>query len=518
MQYHPLFCWGALLAILPLGCRAKDTTPDSSLAAADGSASDIFQRTSELVFDDAVHEITMHVDGDTWNKMISLPPQGYSCVDSAPYGHVKEFYFKNLRTGQSVIIHNAGLRIKGNTSCDDPIEDRGYKIKLNAVDKVKADGTVVQKVYEKNGQRLNYPPELAAKIKKQNLFGMEELGLRRGGNDRSRIRDLIASDVFEFGGELARRNQVAGAPRLGGPVYRGSVAYVKIHNGYGTLTEGHMGLVELVDEGLIKTHYGKGSAGHLFKIQHAKGTFLKSDMPEQDHRRLLSYYEPKVIDGEEYEGDTEAQRARAAEIIHGLRHLIERATDARKFPTTEARRAELEKFLDIDNLLSYLVSVNLTGHFDSLVGPLSNNDYVFMNQQTKKWGVLTWDLDNTFGSGNRGELWMAGIRDFGVDLKHRPLFKAVMDHYPNEYKQRVRDYLSGVFGWRPFNERITRYRDLITGGANNEMYELIYNFYAHRFANAWCQVYRSENSLARIRDGRPVIQPDGMAVECDERR
>ena len=164
-----------------------------------------------------------------------------------------------------------------------------------------------------------------------------------------------------------------------------------------------------------------------------------------------------------------------------------------------------------------MVSVNLVGHWDSLVGANSNNDFIFLNQQTKKWGVLTWDLDNTFGAGDSSKLWMAGIREFNVPLKYRPLFHAVMENYSEEYKDRVKAYLAGVFGYRQMNDRITAYRNLITGGANDDRYELIYKFYGHRFANAWCQVYKGENYYTKVENGAAKVSPDGLSVDCEKK-
>jgi hypothetical protein len=512
-----------MLLVVSSGCRSRENPDDTSLSSDNGSLESIFWATSTQIFDDdkdnSIHEIAIHMDGETFSRMTAFEHGGQACIDEAPYGHIKEFYFKNRRTGKSQIIHNAGMRVKGNTSCDDGPHVVGFKVKLNAADKIGENGKRTQKVYEKWGNSLPFSDDQIKNIKKQNLFGLEEFSLRRGGNDPTRIRDLIASDVFEFGGDLARKHNAPGAPLLGGPVFRASMAYVKIHQGgYGVLTEGPMGLLELVDEQLIASHYGEAALGNFFKIQEAKGTFLPSEMPENNQVRLLKYYEPKLIDGKEFDSSKAKQRERAAEILIGFRKLLASASDPVSEPDFEKRKEKLRSLLDIENIISYMVASNLTGHFDSLVGALSNNDYLFMHGQTKKWGIITWDLDNTFGAGNREGLWMAGIKDFNVDLKYRPLFKAVVDHFDQEYKERVKEFLSGVYGYRQMDDRITRFKRQTEGKIPEESFTLIYKFYRHRFANAWCQVYRSEKHFARIVNGEPVVSWDGLNVECDERR
>jgi hypothetical protein len=340
-----------LMASFLLNCQStsRENSGDRSSVMALSSSS-MFKLTDQKMFDLSVHEISVNVDGDTFLQMTNLPAQGgYSCRDDVPYGHIKDFSFKNVRTSETITINNAGMRVKGNTSCDDPINERGFKFKMNPVDKFSASGQRTQKIYEKFGAVLNYPQDLANKIKGQNLHGMEEFAIRRSGVDPSHIRDLIASDVFEYGGELARKYGAPGAPIQGGPVYRGSVAYVKVYSGFGVLAEGHAALVELVDGELIKSHYGKEALGHLFKIKEAKGTFLDADMPTNDNRRLLTIYEPKTIDGDGYDPTNGNQAKRAAEILLGFKKSLNEAIAS---SDRNERRNRLSNFLDVDNILT----------------------------------------------------------------------------------------------------------------------------------------------------------------------
>lgn len=524
--------------ILTVGaCKTTDEGTsgvlDSSTPMAAVSATDSFNMTEQKMFDGSVNELHIHMHGDTWNKVTMHQSQGgNACSDNAPYGHIKELKFINKKTGETTVINNAGLRVKGNTSCDDPVEQKSFKIKLNPVDKFIEDQNGnevwrIQTVFEEWGKRLNYPDNIYKNIKKQHLYGLKSFSLRRGGADPTKMRDTLSSSVFEYGGHLARKNNVKGAPERGGAVYRGGLVWVRIHNGLGTLIEGHYGIVELVDEEMIESHYGKGALSQLFKIKDAKGSFLDSDMPS-NRDRLLSWYEPDVIDGEGYTSneeydvkqrlcgqgkydqtkcdDLKKQRVRAEEILRGFKGLLNEAV---KPTDPNERRTKLSAFLDVDNILSYMVGANLTGHWDSLVGAMSNNDYLFHNKKSDRWGIITWDLDNTFGAGTQGYPWMASVTDFGVNLKYRPLFKAVLDNFGNEYRQRVQDFMNGVYEHDKIGGRITNLRDAIAPGNQDEMYQIIYRFKNHRWGNAWCNLKNGNGSKVKIKsDGWPDVYKD----------
>ena len=525
---------GVLLSVF--ACRTQDQQNASEVldGTSNGSMApiepaDSFKLTEEKLFDGRVHELHIHVHGDTWNKMITHTNNGgYACGDGSPYGHIKELKFINKNTGDVTILNNAGIRVKGNTSCDDPTEQKGFRIKTNPVDKFVFDANNKElwrfpKVYEEWGKPLNYPADLTKKIKDQHFMGLTTFGLRRGGNDPTRMRDSIASEVFEYSGELARKKNIAGAPERGGPVYRASMIWVRIHNGLGTILEGHYGITELVDEDMVASHYGKKAVSHVFKINEGKGSFLDSDM-SSNRDRLFAYYEPKAIDGEGFtdseeiyvkqklcsQGKYEQKKCdklndewkKAEDVLRGFKKLLNEATVS---PDANTRRQKLDAFMDIDNILSYMVAVNLTGHWDSLVGSMSNNDYLFHNKKNDKWGILTWDLDNTFGAGAQNYPWMASYVEFGVPMKYRPIFKAVLDNYKNEYKARVTEFLEGGFDFDRIGGKITQVRDSVAPNSTDDQYQNLYRFKNHRWGNAWCSLKNGEQSKVKINYGWPEV-------------
>lgn len=530
----------AVLALFPVGCRSPQGTPEDASAVKDdqtpATPGDVFSTTDKMLFDGKVNEIHIVLHGETWGKVTGE----FACKDEAPYGHIKEFKFVHKGTGKIVVMNNAGLQVKGNTSCDDPIDQKGFKVKFNPVDKfINGENGEeiwrIQKVFEEWGKRMDYSEDTYKKIKAQSLFGMKTITLRRGGIDPTRMRDVLSTAVFSHAGEIARQEGHAGAPLMGGPAYRGGLAWVKFTNGFGVLAEGLYTLVENTDEDMVAMRYGEAGLGSLYKIREAKGSFLDSDMPSnRDH--LFSYYEPKAVDGDEFTDAQEygikqklCQEGKLAQskcdkiekqwkkAEEGLRALRKQLTEAMAIPDAAQRREKIKSFLDVDNILSYAVVANLIGHWDSAIGAMSNNDFVHFHKQTKKWGIVAWDLDNTFGTPTQNYPWMANLTDFGVDLKYRPLFKAVLDNFGEEYKARAGKFLENGFGYERLGGHITYLRDNIAPGSTEEKYEILYKFKDHRWGNAYCHLKKGPGSRVKINNGWPKIfkQGDGKyAADC----
>ena len=87
--------FGVLLSVF--ACRSQDLQDTSEVLDGTGNGSmapiepaDSYKLTEEKLFDGRVHELHIHVHGDTWNKMITHTNNGgYACGDNTPYGHIK---------------------------------------------------------------------------------------------------------------------------------------------------------------------------------------------------------------------------------------------------------------------------------------------------------------------------------------------------------------------------------------------------------------------------------------------
>lgn len=90
-------------------------------------------------------------------------------------------------------------------------------------------------------------------------------------------------------------------------------------------------------------------------------------------------------------------------------------------------------------------------------------------------------------------------------MKYRPIFKAVLDNYKNEYKARVTEFLEGGFDFDRIGGKITQVRDSVAPSSADDQYQNLYRFKNHRWGNAWCSLKNGEQSKVKINNGWPEV-------------
>ncbi|MBP9707961.1 MAG: CotH kinase family protein [Oligoflexales bacterium] len=373
-----------------------------------------FAQSDEKMFSSDVHHISLRLHRETFQK-VTLENH---CRDSAPYGHVKELIFD-----ASERLYNIGIRVRGNTSCEN--FRKQYRIKFDET----------ENIFEKNSLPLNLPPE----TEDQRLFGQKSISLRASQNDRSGIREQLAVKVFTDLAKLRAIFDVQGALGSGAAVYRtaytrldvlqvddlnqGSVEYFGLYN-----------IAESIDNVFIESRYGKSAidkkakSGHLFKTNLGLATLKPESLN-------LNYYEPEYVNGQKYKDE---DRNQALEVISQLMRQIDQVQS----------REDLLALFDVDNLLAYLIGVSLTGHWDSLVAN-ANNDYLFFNANISRWQIIAWDLDNTFGSDFGRNTAHYSHYDY---VKNSQLFSKLLDYFRPEFDEKINDFKENYYNDSIFSE------------------------------------------------------------------
>ena len=510
-------------------CKSRNTSTEPSAVLADqapvSAPTELFDKSSSL-FADKIHELHIYMRGSTFSRVVTHKDQGGdACKSNARYGRVEKFVFKNSVSGESTEIRDVGIKVRGNTSCANL--KKQYKLKFNA-DGVAIENQAgepvfrVSQVFEGDGGDVVYTEEDSKRINKQDFYGLKSISLRVSQNDPTLIREKLSSEVFAFGDEWKRKNAKPGAAVAGGPVYRAGFVRLFVHKGGDAEDFGLYDLVESVDKTAFKARYGK-SIKHAFQTNLARGDFRNADLSEGD---LLTAYEPELQDGDGVSSQDEIEVLKSLRQQGKIEAQIlatseQRRTDAareiRKFITAlnGARSAEgLDQLLDIDNVLNYMIAVNLTGHWDSALGN-ANNDYLIFNKEVGKWQLFVWDLDNSFGSiatvpSPFNGAWNAGPLEFlrgGTNLlstQERPLFAKVMQYFGSEYKQRYAAFLEGVYNFNSLNQRMVQMRNIITGGhTDSPEWQTLFKFKNHRHAHATCGLQSSKRAVIAA-DGWPV--------------
>jgi hypothetical protein len=129
------------------------------------------------------------------------------------------------------------------------------------------------------------------------------------------------------------------------------------------------------------------------------------------------------------------------------------------FPT------EIEKVLDVDQVLRFLAVSVLIVHLDNYIG-MGHNYYLY--EIDGRFTILPWDLNMGFGTFKMGS-FQQDIADFFIDepvtgsMEDRPLVKRLFAHKPylDRYHQYLEELLAGGFAEGVIESRIDRWITLI---------------------------------------------------------
>ena len=143
-------------------------------------------------------------------------------------------------------------------------------------------------------------------------------------------------------------------------------------------------LAEIIDESFVERHFleADGQIGDLFKEVDRVGDF--------------AYRGEDLTHYQNYELITNKNESDQSDLIEFL-YWIEQASD-------EQFESELEQYIDVQSLLSYLAFCEVLVSLDSLPGS-NTNFYLYQYPTSGQFVVVPWDLNETFGGfGMNGHL------------------------------------------------------------------------------------------------------------------
>jgi spore coat protein CotH len=291
--------------------------------------------SKSLWFDDTVHhKIEIEIDKNIYNQMVKEHVN-----DSTEYRLVKSFTFNG------VTMHNVAMKCRGGTTGsnenDGAIDNKkSYKIQFDTINPLNTSDPA------SSNKRASYPDYDGRKF-----YGEKEINLRTSPNDPSVIRELISYKMF-------RENGV--------PAPRASTATVYLNG----VSCGVYLIVEEIDKRFLKDNFNDDK-GNLYKCGWSSGgaTF-----------RTGSYNAGR------YELRTNKTAGDTSDIKNFIIDL----------PKVTAK-SDLEKMVNLDNIISYMAVSSMIGHWDGLLGNF-NNDFVYNDPSAGRWNIVAWDCDNVFGS------------------------------------------------------------------------------------------------------------------------
>jgi len=125
---------------------------------------------------------------------------------------------------------------------------------------------------------------------------------------------------------------------------------------------------------------------------------------------------------------------------------------------------EIEKVLDVDEVLRFLAVSTAVVHLDNYIG-MGHNYYLY--EVDGKFTVIPWDLNMAFGTFSSG-LDRDGIINFYIDepsvgaVESRPLLRLLsIEPYLESYHAYLEELITGVFSPETMNARIDELAELI---------------------------------------------------------
>ncbi|MBK6692754.1 MAG: CotH kinase family protein [Myxococcales bacterium] len=389
----------------------------------------LWSDSQTTVFNEKTHAISIKLNRATWEQLHN-DESANGCVkgDDVKWWHARGF------TVDGKEFPDAAIKVKGNTSrCVPRLQ---FSVRL---DKTKG-------VFTKTGrgvEELQFDAPTKRLLEERTLAGMTSFSLRRSANDSSAKDDyqqgmLARESVATWA--MAQTEDVRRTTKRGAPVYRTAYTTVEFRlcdgdrdsacAGAGNFTRAYL-IAEDINPDFFKQRYDD-SEPTAFSM--SLGCALKLD-GQGKHAWSAKCLEPEFVDGKKWKSDDAGAVQAAAAMFDGPNGLVTRLQAARS-------KEDVEQVVELDSILNYAAGATVTGHWDSAYGNF-NNDVLYFNKSTKRWRIVTWDMDNTFDFDNA-----MGAPSRSYSYKdgegHRALFDRIfaIPEVDGLLKQRIRDYLA----------------------------------------------------------------------------
>ena len=328
--------------------------------------------------------------------------------------------------------------------------------------------------------KLSFPEN-----KGRRYFGLESLSVRASANDKTMIREYMASQAF------AAAQTESGISERGPLVYRLAPAklfvsynrkesegpegnFTRLFKGYYYDYKGYYSLAENIDKIFLESRFEKTK----LKGFHLAGADLAraSLSPKSFKSEGWSY---KYVDGEKVKDD--ATSAAMDKVMQELMELLK----------PEVSDETLRREIDIESVVNYMATAYYAGHWDSLLTN-ANNDFLYYDGAAQKWKLIAWDLDNSYGA-NYQERLMS--KNFYAPALAQPnalftvLFAPEREAFRLQLKTKIQSLREGFFAEENFSKRLWQRRNAVKTWAESweepaeKDYEGILNFVRSRNAS-----------------------------------
>ncbi|WP_460513771.1 CotH kinase family protein [Cyclobacterium sediminis] len=307
--------------------------------------------------------------------------------------------------------YRVGLRFKGNSSLQSSWQSGILKLSFKLdFDEFEDD----------------YP-----QIKNQRFYGFKKLSLKNNYNDKSMLREKVATEIFRDAGLVASHT---------------AFYTVYVDYGDGPIYFGLYTMVEEVDDTLIDTQYADND-GNLYKPDGDAASFAYGTYDEDE-------YVKKTNEDEADFSDVESLLT----VLH----------DASRTSDPAIWRSNLEEVFDTDVFLKYLAVNTIIQNWDTY-GRMTHNYYLYNDPDTDKLNWIPWDHNEALQSGNQqGSL---PLNFSGLNASSWPLIGYLYadEVYKAKYDAYVAEVINGAFNTSTVQAKYTTHAALVEQYATSEI-------------------------------------------------
>lgn len=378
-----------------------------------------------------ITELNIVMDDEDWSEMLSRAIE-------------EEYYQCNVEVNGTV-FYNVGIRPKGNTS-------------LSAV------------VNDPNNDRYSFKLEFDHFVDGQTCFGLDKLVLNNNYADATSMKEAIVYDMLGY---------------LGADASLYNYAKISVNGKYW----GVYLALEGVEDGFMLRNYGAES-GFLYKPDGMDGGkkdgVARTDFKPQNRQEGdKAAEEPRQV--QKPQGERGAAPGRGGSGGANLNYIddaldsyetiwdseVHKSTDADRKRVVKAlknisERKEIEKYIDVEQILRYMAVHNFSVNDDSLSGSMAHNYYLY--EANGQISIVPWDYNLAFG-GMNGKSASDVVND-PIDEKYSSteLFDFVFENeeYLNRYHELYGKLINEYIDSGKFDEVYGRIRGQIDDLVKND--------------------------------------------------
>lgn len=260
-------------------------------------------------------------------------------------------------------------------------------------------------------------------IDNQRFYGFKKLSLKNNYDDKSMLREKVATDVFRNAGLAASHT---------------AFYTVYVDHGEGPQYFGVYTLVEEVDDTVLDEQFADDD-GNLYKPDGDAASFAAGTFNEEEYVKKTNEDEADFSD---------------VESLLGILHDETRTTDA------AAWRTNLDAVLDTDIFLKYLAVNTVIQNWDTY-GRMTHNYYLYNDSETGKLTWIPWDNNESLQEGKQGGSLALDFSDLAASEWPLIEFLYQDEVYKAQYDTYVQEVVDGAFNTSSMQSLYASYATLV---------------------------------------------------------